>query len=54
MQPKKEILYCLYLRLEKDNEEPTILLLRIDEMAIIAWLASGVVWSYEIGKLIDP
>lgn len=36
----------MYLRLEKDGVEPTILLLRPDEMQIIAWLAGGVVWSH--------
>lgn len=35
-----------YLRLEKDGVEPTTILLRPDEMQIIAWLASGVVWSH--------
>lgn len=35
----------VYLRLEKDGEEPTEILLRPDEMAAIAWLASGVLWS---------
>lgn len=35
-----------FLRLEKDGEEPTTLLLRPDEMQIIAWLAAGVIWSH--------
>ncbi|MEW6616591.1 MAG: hypothetical protein AB1401_14135 [Thermodesulfobacteriota bacterium] len=36
----------IYLKLEKDGVEPTILLLRPDEMQIIAWVASGTIWSY--------
>lgn len=36
----------MYLKLEKDGVEPTILLLRPDEMQIITWLSSGVVWSH--------
>lgn len=36
----------VYLRLEKDGVEPTTLLLRPDEMQIITWLSSGVMWSY--------
>jgi hypothetical protein len=35
----------VYIRLERDGEEPTILLFRPDELAVIAWLASGVLWS---------
>jgi hypothetical protein len=35
-----------YLRLEKDGVEPTLLLLRPDEMQSIAWCASGVIWSH--------
>jgi len=41
----------MYIRLEKDGEEPEIILLRPDEMACIAWLASGVLWSNEIDHL---
>jgi hypothetical protein len=36
----------IYLRLEKDNVEPTVLLLRPDEAQVIAWVLSGSVWSY--------
>jgi hypothetical protein len=36
----------IYLRLEKDNVEPTILLLRPDEAQAISWITSGVVWSH--------
>lgn len=35
-----------YLRLEKDGVEPTVLLLRPDELQSIAWVASGAVWSH--------
>jgi hypothetical protein len=40
----------MYIKLEKDGEEPTILLFRPDEMAVIAWLASGVLWSHEMNS----
>jgi hypothetical protein len=36
----------IYIRLEKDGVEPKTLLLRPDEAQIIAWVASGVVWSH--------
>lgn len=35
-----------YLRLEKDGVEPTVLLLRPDELQCLAWVASGAVWSH--------
>ena len=35
----------MYLRLEKDGQEPTTILLRPDEMAAVAWLSSGMLWS---------
>lgn len=35
-----------YLRLEKDMVEPTVLLLRPDEIQSIAWVASGTVWAH--------
>ena len=41
----------MYIRLEKDGLEPEIILLRPDEMACIAWLASGVLWSNEMRHL---
>lgn len=41
----------MYIRLEKDGEEPTIIFLRPDEMACMAWLASGVLWSSEMRNL---
>jgi len=41
-----------YLRLEKaDAGDPTILLLRADELASIAWLCSGALWSKLVGEL---
>ena len=46
-KPKVDI---VYLKLEKDNVEPTVLLLRPDEIQIIGWVASGVVWSYLMDK----
>jgi len=36
----------VYLMAEKDGKITTQLLLRPDEMAAIAWVAIGVVWSY--------
>ncbi len=36
----------MYLKLEKDGVEPTVLLFRPDEMQIVAWLCAGVIWSY--------
>lgn len=41
----------MYIRMEKDGLEPTIILLRPDEMACIAWLASGVLWSKEVSAV---
>ena len=34
-----------YLWIQKDGEPPTVLLLRPDEVAAIAWLCSGALWS---------
>lgn len=36
----------MYLRMEKDGEEPTIILLRPDELQALAWVAGGAVWSH--------
>jgi len=41
----------MYLSFEKDGEEPEIIHLRPDEMACIAYLASGVLWSGEMYRL---
>lgn len=35
-----------YLWLDKDGEQPTLLLFRPDELATIAWLCSGALWSH--------
>ena len=35
----------LYLKLERTNDEPVCILLRPDEMAAIAYCASGILWS---------
>lgn len=37
-----------YLWIEKDSAEPTILFFRTDELAAIAWLCSGALWSHLI------
>lgn len=42
---KPEVDTC-YLRLEKDGVEPTMLLLRPDELQSIAWVTSGAVWAH--------
>lgn len=42
---KPEVDTC-YLRLEKDGVEPTVLLLRPDEIQSIAWVSAGAVWSH--------
>jgi len=36
----------IYIRLEKDSVEPTVLLLRPDEAQALAWISAGVVWSH--------
>src|SRR5690349_14369655 len=41
----------MYIRLEREGEEPVVILFRPDEMASIAWLASGVLWSNEMRLL---
>lgn len=35
----------IYLRLEKEGVEPTLILLRPDEAVSLAWLLNGAVWS---------
>lgn len=42
-----------YLWIEKDGEHPTILLLRPDELAAIAWLCSGTLWSHLIEDVLQ-
>jgi len=41
----------MYLMLERDDEEPTIFYFRPDEMATIGWLATGVLWSSEMERM---
>lgn len=41
----------LYLRLEKDGENKTEILLRRDEVAAIAWICSGLLWSSLIDEV---
>ena len=38
----------LYLQAEKDGQVTTQLLLRPDEMAAIAWVACGALWSWSM------
>jgi hypothetical protein len=42
-KPKVDV---IYIKLEKDNGDPIKLLLRPDEAQTLAWVSSGVVWSY--------
>ena len=43
----------VYLRMEKDGAEPTILLLRPDEMQALAWICNGVLWSESMARLME-
>ena len=40
----------LYLQAEKNGKVTTQLLLRPDEMAALAWVAAGALWSEAISK----
>ena len=40
----------LYLKLDRPPEEPILVLLRPDEMAAIAYCASGALWSNELKR----
>lgn len=42
-----------YLLMEKDGQEATVILFRPDEMAAIAWLCSGALWTTLIGERTD-
>ena len=42
----------VYLRAEKDGTVTTEMLLRPDELAAIAWVATGVLWSKQM-ELLD-
>ncbi len=41
----------VYLKLEKVKTNPILLLLRPDELAAIAWVSTGVVWSLLLEQL---
>lgn len=43
----------MYIRWQKDGDDGMILLLRPDEMAAMAWLASGVLFSHHIAPVIE-
>jgi hypothetical protein len=43
----------MYLRIEKPGVEPTMLLLRPDELAAIAWCASGVLFSLHLNDVTE-
>jgi len=38
----------IYLKLERENEEPLTLLLRRDEALAVIWLLGGALWSEQI------
>ena len=38
----------VYLRMERDGEQPTTLFLRPDEMLALVWVASGALWPAEM------
>lgn len=40
-----------YLKWQKDGDEGTMLMLRADELAAIAWVATGAIWSGLYGRL---
>jgi len=40
----------VYLKLEKNGVEPTIMLFTVDELAAIAWCCTGTIWSMLIDK----
>ena len=41
----------MYLKLERPPEKPIVIVLRPDEMAAIAWVTSGTLWSHEMTEL---
>jgi len=43
----------LYLRVQRDGEEPLTLFLRPDEVLALVWVASGALWSAEMLALDD-
>jgi len=42
-----------YLWIQKDGQPPNVILLRADELASIAWLASGALWSKLVSDIKD-
>ena len=41
----------LYLRFEREDEEPTTWLLRPDEAAAVAWCLTGALWSEQMRRM---
>ena len=41
----------MYLRFERDGQEPTTVLLRPDEMAAVMHVTAGVLWSHCIAEV---
>ena len=41
----------LYIQAQKNGKVTTQIIMRPDEMAAIAWVATGILWSYEIEKI---
>ena len=42
----------LYIKMKRDGEETILIHLRPDEMAVIGWIASGVLWSNMMGEML--
>lgn len=40
----------LYLKLERNGQTDTFLLLRPDEVAALAWCLTGALWSVEVAR----
>lgn len=43
----------VYLRIDKDGQEPTIFFFRKDEAQAVNWVISGTLWSLEVGLVKD-
>lgn len=41
----------MYLKLERGDEEPIVILFRPDEVAAILWLLGGAMWSNEMARM---
>lgn len=41
----------VYLKLEKDGVEPTLICVRPDELQAIIWVCSGTMWATEMDRL---